>query len=86
MPLFGKKKEKTPKRRLEAGSSHLNKSNLSLGETADYTDSTNALVKLKLGGHELVFQDGEWCAGKRNYKCNFLQVQSAHVNFRLITN
>ena len=63
MPLFGKKKEKTPKRRLEAGSSHLNKSNLSLGETADYTDSTNALVKLKLGGHELVFQDGEWCAG-----------------------
>ena len=63
MPLFGKKKQKSPKRRLEAGSSQLSKSNLSLGEAADYTDSSNTTVKLKLGNYTLAFQDGEWIEG-----------------------
>ena len=63
MPLFGKKKEKSPKRKLEAGSTNLSKSNLSLGEAVDAGDPSNALVKLKLGNNELLFQDGEWISG-----------------------
>ena len=66
MPLFGKKKEKSPRRKLEAGSANLSKSNLSLGETVDAGDASNALVKLKLGNSELLFQDGEWISGKQS--------------------
>ncbi|EDO48436.1 predicted protein [Nematostella vectensis] len=61
MPLFGKKK--SPRRKLEAGSSNLSKSNVSLADTSvDPNDPNAALVKLKLGGNELVFRDGEWCS------------------------
>lgn len=74
MPLFGKKKEKSPKRKLEAGSANLSKSNLSLGETANAGDASNALVKLKLGNNELLFQDGEWVTGEQNKTPVFLSV------------
>lgn len=63
MPFF-KKSSKPPKRRLDAGNTTLSKSNLSLSGTGEVGDSiNNALVKLKLGRHELMFQDGEWIAG-----------------------
>ena len=63
MPFF-KRKERTPKRRLDAGSATLSKSNLSLTGNGELSEGpNNALVKLKLGRHELLFQDGEWIAG-----------------------
>lgn len=64
MPFF-KKSSKPPKRRLDAGNTTtLSKSNLSLSGAGEVGDSiNNALVKLKLGRHELMFQDGEWIAG-----------------------
>ena len=62
MPLF-KRSAKPPKRRLDAGNTTLSKSNLSLAGTGELGESVNnALVKLKLGQHELSFQDGEWIA------------------------
>lgn len=46
----------------------MSKSNLSLVGTGELAESVNkALVKLKLGRHELMFQDGEWIAGKITY-------------------
>lgn len=60
MPLFGKK-HKSPRRKLEAGSSSALKSNVSLTEGSDPNDPS---VKLKLGGNELIFQDGEWYSGE----------------------
>ena len=66
MPFF-KRNAKPPKRRLDAGNTTLSKSNLSLAGTGELAESVNnALVKLKLGRHELMFQDGEWIAGKSN--------------------
>ena len=63
MPFF-KRNSKPPKRRLDAGNATLSKSNLSLNGTGEVGHSVNnALVKLKLGQHELMFQDGEWIAG-----------------------
>lgn len=63
MPFF-KRSNKPPKRRLDAGNTALSKSNLSLAGTGELAESVdNALVKLKLGRHELLFQDGEWIAG-----------------------
>ncbi|CAH3198968.1 unnamed protein product [Porites evermanni] len=63
MPFF-KRSTKPPKRRLDAGNTTLSKSNLSLAGTGELAESVdNALVKLKLGRHELLFQDGEWIAG-----------------------
>lgn len=62
MPFF-KRNSKPPKRRLDAGNATLSKSNLSLNGTGEVGHSVNnALVKLKLGQHELMFQDGEWIA------------------------
>lgn len=62
MPFF-KRNAKPPKRRLDAGNTTLSKSNLSLAGTGELGESVNnALVKLKLGQHELSFQDGEWIA------------------------
>jgi len=62
MPFF-KRSAKPPKRRLDAGNTTLSKSNLSLAGTGELGESVNnALVKLKLGQHELSFQDGEWIA------------------------
>lgn len=64
MPFF-KRSNKPPKRRLDAGNTTLSKSNLSLAGTGELAESVNnALVKLKLGRHELMFQDGEWIAGE----------------------
>lgn len=60
MPLFGKK-HKSPRRKLEAGASNALKSNLNLTANSDPNDTS---VKLKLGGNELIFQDGEWYSGK----------------------
>ena len=46
----------------------MSKSNLSLAGTGELGESVNnALVKLKLGRHELMFQDGEWIAGKLSF-------------------
>ena len=64
MPFF-KRSNKPPKRRLDAGNTSLSKSNLSLAGTGELGESgNNALVNLKLGRHELSFQDGDWIAGK----------------------
>ena len=69
MPFF-KRNNKPPKRRLDAGNTTLSKSNLSLAGTGELGESVNnALVKLKLGRHELSFQDGEWIAGKYEKAC-----------------
>ncbi|XP_073242455.1 protein chibby homolog 1-like [Porites lutea] len=72
MPFF-KRSNKPPKRRLDAGNTTLSKSNLSLAGTGELAESVdNALVKLKLGRHELLFQDGEWIAevGSQNNSNN----------------
>ncbi|XP_015751982.1 PREDICTED: uncharacterized protein LOC107331837 [Acropora digitifera] len=78
MPFF-KKSSKPPKRRLDAGNTTLSKSNLSLSGTGEVGDSiNNALVKLKLGRHELMFQDGEWIAGQGfNYFIFLLQMAAS---------
>lgn len=61
MPLFGKK-HKSPRRKLEAGASNTLKTTLNLSKNDDPNDTS---VKLKLGGNELVFQDGEWFSGNK---------------------
>jgi len=61
MPLFGKK-HKSPRRKLEAGSANTLKSNVTLTENSG--DPNDPSVKLKLGGNELIFQDGEWYSGE----------------------
>lgn len=86
MPFF-KKSSKPPKRRLDAGNTTLSKSNLSLSGTGEGGDSiNNALVKLKLGRHELMFQDGEWIAepgsqnsSKDGVEVNRLQKQNLQL-------
>ncbi|XP_029179997.1 protein chibby homolog 1-like [Acropora muricata] len=86
MPFF-KKSSKPPKRRLDAGNTTLSKSNLSLSGTGEVGDSiNNALVKLKLGRHELMFQDGEWIAepgsqnsSKDGVEVNRLQKQNLQL-------
>ncbi|KAJ7390154.1 Protein chibby 1 [Desmophyllum pertusum] len=86
MPFF-KRNNKPPKRRLDAGNTTLSKSNLSLAGTGELAESVNnALVKLKLGRHELSFQDGEWIAepgsqssSRDGAEVNRLQKQNAQL-------
>ncbi|KAK3728578.1 hypothetical protein QZH41_011660 [Actinostola sp. cb2023] len=83
MPLFGKK-HKSPRRKLEAGSANTLKSNVTLTENSG--DPNDPSVKLKLGGNELIFQDGEWYSdatsgggGKSNLEVNKLQKQNTQL-------
>lgn len=86
MPFF-KRSNKPPKRRLDAGNTSLSKSNLSLAGTGELSESVNnALVKLKLGRHELSFQDGEWIAepgsqsrSKDGAEVNRLQMENSQL-------
>lgn len=86
LPFF-KRNAKPPKRRLDAGNTTLSKSNLSLAGTGELGESVNnALVKLKLGQHELSFQDGEWfvetgsqSSSKDGVEVNRLQKQNAQL-------
>ncbi|CAH3182160.1 unnamed protein product [Porites lobata] len=87
MPFF-KRSNKPPKRRLDAGNTTLSKSNLSLAGTGELAESVdNALVKLKLGRHELLFQDGEWIAetGSQNNSNNgaeYARLQKQNLQLR----
>ncbi|KAM7444426.1 Protein chibby 1 [Porites harrisoni] len=87
MPFF-KRSNKPPKRKLDAGNTTLSKSNLSLAGTGELAESVdNALVKLKLGRHELLFQDGEWIAetGSQNNSNNgaeYARLQKQNLQLR----